>query len=72
MVRAMWCTCVNGSHGDKCQMRKLWEKNKFMKIKKNGGNNTCGKEGKWGGSFPHLTNSVNDNQKERKRSERRK
>ena len=35
MERVMWCTCVNDSHGAKCQMRKLWEKNKFMKIRKN-------------------------------------
>ena len=27
---------------------------------------TCVKEGKWGGSFPHLTNSYDEDQIERK------
>ena len=71
MTRAMLCTCVNGSHAAKCQMRNLWEKNKFMKIRKNGEKRHVTRS-ESGEEASLLTNSVNDNQKERKRSERRK
>ena len=59
MARAMWCTSVNGSHGTKCQMRKLWENNKFMKIRKNREIRHVARRE----SEEEVTNSINDNQK---------
>ena len=61
MERAMWCTCVNGSQGAKCQMRKLWEKkkkSKSRKIKENCGDDMRHGGGKLGEVSPTLIKLV--------------